>query len=140
MTVAAKRKTQQKSEPAEKKPTSVPRALRAEVDSKAKNLIAKVLKPKHVRPPVEDNRFSYLTGIETLWEAGQFYFVSICACPWPKALEPSFRSRFARLEYVGHNQFALSYLRVNGQWRRAHEALTVTQCMKIIRDDPRFAP
>ncbi len=139
MTVASKRNTQ-KSPPAEKPRLTVPRTLKAEVDAKAKDLIAKALRPKHVQPPAENNRFNYITDIKTKWDGHHLYFISTYACPWPKALSPTFESRFARMEYVGNSEFALSIMLHTEEWSRIHDSLTVTQCMKAIRDDRRFVP
>ena len=47
-----------------KKPTStLPDTLKAEVEAKSSDLIANVLKPKHVRPSQEDERFNYISDI-----------------------------------------------------------------------------
>jgi hypothetical protein len=56
------------------------------VEAKASDLIANVLKPKHVRPPQEDERFNCIADIGTKWYRNYFYFFSTYACPDPNAL------------------------------------------------------
>ena len=74
-----------------KKPTaSLPGTLKDEVDTKAKELIENVLKPKHIQPPSPDERFNYITDITTKWLGTKFYFISIYACPGPNAISPTF--------------------------------------------------
>ncbi len=76
-----------------KKRAAVTASLKAEVETKAKALIDKVLKPKHVQPPPAEAQFNYVTDIQAKWYRNYFYFVSIYACPGPNALSPTFESR-----------------------------------------------
>jgi hypothetical protein len=86
-----------------KTPTSSPPdTLKAEVEAKASDLIANILKPKHARPPQEDERFNYITDIGTKWYRHFFYFFSTYACPAPNSLSPTFESKFARMEVTVH--------------------------------------
>src|SRR6266849_3137857 len=95
-----------------KKPTaSLPGTLKDEVDTKARELIETVLKPKHVQPPPKDAQFNYITDITTKWLGLKFYFISVYASPGPNATSPSFETKFARMEYVGDDRFALSFMR-----------------------------
>ena len=137
--MAAKRKTQ-KSRPAKKSTSSVPHDLKAEVEAKASTLIANVLKPEHVQERPESKRFNYIIDIGTKWHRKYFYFISTYACPWPQALSPTFKSKFARMEYVGNERFALDFPRQADKWIRVHDGLTVSQCLKAIRVDSRFTP
>jgi len=137
--MAAKRKAW-KIRPSKKPTSSMPDALKAEVEAKASDLIANVLKPKHVRPPQEDERFNYITDIGTKWYRDYFYFFSTYACPDPNALSPTFESKFARMEFVGDAKFALYFMRHNGEWVGIHDALSVDECMKAIQDDSWFVP
>ena len=126
--------------PAKKPTSSVPDTLKAEVDAKASDLIANVLKPKHVRPPKEDERFNYITDIGTKWYRHYFYFFSTYVCPDPNALSPTFESKFARMEYIGDAKFALYFMRHNGEWVEIYDALSVDESMKAIQDDSWFVP
>lgn len=137
--MAAKRKAWT-SRLAKKSTSSVPDTLKAEVEAKASDLIANVLKPKHIRPPQEDERFNYITDIGWKWYRNYFYFFSTYASPGPNALSPTFESKFARMEYIGGSKFALSFMRHTGEWVGIHDGLSVDECMKAIRDDPWFVP
>lgn len=124
------------------KPTkpSVPEAVKAEVEAKARELIDTVLKPQHVKPPPSDERFNYIIAIGGKWYRSYFYFYSTYACPGPNALSPTFESKFARMEYVGNGRFNLAYMRHTDQWFELFTDLSVDECLKAIRDDPWFQP
>jgi hypothetical protein len=129
-----------KGRPSRKPALSVPDTLKAEVEAKASDLIANVLKPKHLRPPEEGQRLNYITDLGTKWYRHYFYFFSTYACPGPHALSPTFESKFARIEYVGGAKFALAFMRHTGEWVAIYGALSVDECMKAIQDDPWFVP
>ena len=115
-------------------------SIKREVSLKASDLIEKVLKPKHIMPPPPGEQFNYVADITTKWVGSKFYFISIYCCPGPNAISPTFETKFVRMEYVGDNRFALSYMRHTGQWVRLFESLTVDECLRAIRDDPWFQP
>ena len=123
-----------------KKRAAVTASLKAEVETKAKELIDNVLKPKHVQPPPDEAQFNYLIDIQAKWYRNCFYFFSIYACPGPNALSPEFESKFARMEPVGDGKFALSFRRHTGEWEGLYDAISVDECMNAIRDDPWFVP
>jgi hypothetical protein len=137
--MATKRKAWM-SRPAKKPKSSVPDTLKAEVEAKASDLVADVLKPKHVRPPQGDKKFNYITDSGTKWYRHYFYFFSTYACPDPNALSPTFESKFARMEYIGASKFALYYMRHNGEWVGIYDDLSVDESMKAIQDDSWFVP
>jgi hypothetical protein len=122
-----------------KKRASVTASIKTEVETKAKDLIENVLKPKHVLPPKNGEQFNYITGIGTKWYRNYFYFFSTYACPSPNALSPTFEVRFARMEYLGDGKFAMYFRRYTGnEWVGVFDALTVDECMKSIQNDPWF--
>jgi hypothetical protein len=114
--------------------------LKAEVEAKARDLIETILKPKHVKPPPEDQRWNYIIDIGGKWFRSYFYFYSTYTCPGPNALSPTFESKFARLEYVGAGRFNLAYMRHTDQWWEVHQGLMLDQCLDLIRDDGLFQP
>ena len=124
--------------PAKKRP-SVTASIKVEVETKAKDLIDNVLKPKHVLPPPVEAQFNYITNIGAKWHRNYFYFFSIYACPDPNALSPTFESKFARMEPVDDGKFALYFMRHTDEWVGIYDALSVDECMKAIKDDEWFA-
>ena len=123
-----------------KKNAAVTASLKAEVMTKAKDLIESVLKPKHVQPPLAEAQFNYITDIQAKWYRNRFYFVSIYACPGPNAFSPTFESKFARMEPLGNGKFALYFMRHTGEWVGLYDGISVDNCMKAIHDDPWFVP
>ena len=126
--------------PGKKPKVSLPGTLKDEVDTRAKELIEKVLKPKHLQPPPKGHRLNYITDITTNWLGSKLYFISVYACPGPNAFSPSFETKFARMDYVGDGKFCVSFMRHTGKWVELYEALTVDECVKAIKDDPWFVP
>ena len=123
-----------------KKRVTTSASLKAEVETKAKNLIDNVLKPKHVLPPPAEAQFNYITDIQAKWYRNDFYFFSIYACPAPNALSPSFETKFARMEPLGGGKFAVYFMRHTGEWVGIFDDLSVDECMKAVQDDPWFMP
>jgi hypothetical protein len=56
---------------------SLPGTLKDEVDTKARELIESVLKPKHLQPPPKGSQLNYIEDITTKWLGSKCYFVSI---------------------------------------------------------------
>jgi hypothetical protein len=116
------------------------RALKQEVNQKAGDLIENLLKPKHVQPPPKGRQLNCLVDVTTKWLGSKCYFISIYRSPGPHAVSPTFETKFARLEYIGNGQLALSFMRHTSQWVELYDALTVDECRKAIQDDPWFQP
>src|SRR5437660_1649323 len=51
---------------------SVPKAVKVEVEARAREFIDAELKPKHVEPPPKDARFNYLADITCRWHGPYF--------------------------------------------------------------------
>lgn len=137
--MAQKRKTWIYSPPKPPKP-KVPEAIKTELEAKAHELVESVLKPTHVKPPPQDERFNYVVDIFTKWHRNYFYFCARYRCPGPNALSPYFEVGFARLEYVGRRSFNLSYMRHTGKWWELYTGLSLDECLTAIRDEPHFLP
>ncbi|MBN1484564.1 MAG: hypothetical protein JXA37_07565 [Chloroflexia bacterium] len=118
----------------------VPASLKLELERKARELIESELKPAHVQPPPQLARFNYIADIYTKWHRGYFYFCARYDCPGPNAREPSFESKFARLEHLGGGYFALAFARPSGQWVDLYTGLSLDECLAAVRDDPFFQP
>jgi hypothetical protein len=123
-----------------KKRASVSAPLKAEVETKARDVIENLLKPKYVQPPPTGEQFNYIIDIGAKWYRNYFYFFSTYACPSPNALTPRFESKFARMEPLGDGKFALYFMRHTGEWVGIYDSLSADECMKAIQDDPWFVP
>src|SRR4051794_3456606 len=98
-----------------KKLASVTASLKTEVETKARDLIENVLKPKYVQPAKVGEQSNYIIdiGAEGYWTF--FYFFTTYACPGPNALSPTFEWRFARMEPLHAGKFALYAMRYTGK-------------------------
>ena len=119
-----------------KKPAAVPASLKAEVETTAKELIEKTLKPRYVKSSSKDRQSNHVIDFEAKWYRGYFHFTATYACPGPNAFSPTFEHKFARMEPLGDGKFALYAMRYTGkEWVGVLDALTVDNCMKAIEED-----
>lgn len=118
----------------------VPEEIKRQVGEKAENLIQTILKPEHIKPPPEDEKFNYIVDIYTKWYRSYFYFCSRNRCPGPNRISEFFESRFARLEYAGNERFNLSYMRYTGQWIELLTGIALDDCLEEIRTNPLYFP
>ena len=116
----------------------LPEALKAEVTTRANELIETVLKSRYVQPPPENPRFNYIVDIYGKWYRKAFYFCAKYQVAGPNPPEPYFEAKFARMQYAGEQKFHLSFLRYTGQWVQIYTYLTVDACLEAVRDDPYF--
>ena len=93
-----------------------PMTLKKEVQTKADDLVEKVLAPKYIKPPPKKPRWNYPIELWTKWHRSFFYFGSTWASPGPNRIAPTFEARFARLEYVGDRRFNFAYFRHTEEW------------------------
>ena len=126
--------------PAKTSKTSIPDAIKTDLEMKSANLIENVLKPKHVVPQKPDMEFNYVSDVGTKWFRKYFYFFSTYTCPGPNALSPAFESDFARMEYLGAGRFSLSFHRHTDKWVKLYAVQTVHECLKAIEEDAWFTP
>ena len=78
--------------------TPLPEALKREVTIKANELIEIILKPKYIQPPPENPQFNYIVDIYGKWYHKAFYFCAEYRVAGPNPIEPSFESKFARMQ------------------------------------------
>jgi hypothetical protein len=118
----------------------VPAHVKAELERKANALVEAALKSAHVKPPPEDARFNYIVDIYTKWYRNYFYFCARYHVPGPNAIKPFFEAKFARMEYIGNDRFALSFMRYTEQWVELYTDLSMDECLSAIQDEPFFYP
>lgn len=85
-------------------------------------------------PPTKP-RFNYIVDVNIKWLGSKLFHVTTYASPGPTAISPTFESKFARMEYIGHQRFTLSFMRHNGKWVRFHHGCSLDECLEAIRDD-----
>jgi hypothetical protein len=112
--------------------------IKAELDTKAKELIEKILTPKYIKPAPKKPLFNYPIDIWTKWHRSFFYFTSTWASPGPYKIAPMFEFPFARMEYVGNGRFNLAYLRHTGKWWDIYKELSINQCLELVADGGPF--
>jgi len=116
----------------------VPDDLKKEVQTKADDLVANVLKPLYIQPPPEGSEWNYPIDIWTKWNRSFFYFTSTWANPGPNRIAATFESPFARMEYIEDGRFNLAYFRHTGKWVEIFTDLSMNECLKLIAEDGPF--
>ena len=117
----------------------VPEELKAEVTERAEVLLEE-WRREHIKPPPPGYRLNYTVELYSTWFRGHVYFCAKYACPGPRALSPSFETRFTRLEYVGEKRFNIAFRRHTGQWVEIEQGLTIGECTKAIRGNAFYQP
>ncbi len=101
-------------------------------------VIAK-LKEDHIieKPPKNSN---YISDIQSKWYRHYFYLYSNYKCPSPTAIIDGFENKFARLEYMGKDQFHLSFMRYTGEWVELGHRIPLKECIQSILEGDFFQP
>ena len=127
--LSRKKKTWVYSPPRKPKP-KVPDEIKQELQEKGDEIVEKIFKPEYLKPVPLQLTINHLIDFYTKWYRNYFYFCSKYKCP-PEAYSSSFESKFVRMEYIGNNNFELSYMRHTGQWGQL-ETGTMDDCLKSI--------
>jgi hypothetical protein len=120
--------------------TKVPELLKIDVKQVCDELVESVLKPRNIYKDPQEERFNYIVDIYTKWYRNYLYFYAKYHSPGPNAMEPFFETKFARMEYVGKDQFNLSYMRHTAKWFEVYPDMSLDECIEAIKDDPLFMP
>ncbi|MFZ5819760.1 MAG: hypothetical protein ACOYYJ_07650 [Chloroflexota bacterium] len=116
---------------------------KAIIQQRANELVERVLKPTHIKPPPAPTEFqhNYIADIYTKWYRHYLYFCAKYNVPGPNALVPFFESKFARLEYVRDNCFTMAFMRYTGnEWVEVYFDLSLEECLEAVEKDPYFMP
>lgn len=81
-----------------------------------------------------------LTTITSHWRRSYFYVVAIYHTSAKNVFSPDYEQNLARLEYVGRDQFNLSYFRYTGQWFEIVRDQTLKSCLSTIAENSFFYP
>jgi hypothetical protein len=80
----------------------------------------------------------HIVDVYGKWFQSAFYFCAKYCVAGPNAIEPSFESKFVRMQYAGNNRFHLAYMRHTGEWIELYMDQTVDECLAAVKDDPNF--
>lgn len=137
--MATRKKRWVYSPPTPKKP-KVPEHVKHMVTQQANALIESVLKPQYLKEPPDNPDWNYLIDIFSKWYRNYVYFCTTYASPSPRAISPTFETRFARMEYGSNGRYTLSYFRHTGQWWELASDLTLEEAFQRICEDSLFHP
>lgn len=118
----------------------VPEVLKQSVQKEFDALIEGELKPNYIKPPPTEHDFNYLVDIFGKWNRNCFYICGTYNCPSPRAIVPSFETKYARFEYVGGDRFNVAYMRHTGKFWEILQNLTLEECLAEVRNNPVLQP
>jgi hypothetical protein len=113
---------------------------KADVVTRANELLTGVLQPRYIQPPPENPQFNYIVDLYGKWYQRYFYFCATYRVPGPDAAVSGFEAKFARLEYAGAQCFHLAFEQHTGQWVELYRSLPLDECLTAIQDEPFFMP
>lgn len=119
----------------QKRKIALPPSLKQEVDSKAAELIANVLKPKYVlsQPVIEQTKA--IVDMIPRWIRDQWYLLALF-CTYPFHIHPlTFEVNLARMVYIGAAKFNLSFLRHDDRLFKHYSELSIDECLNAIREE-----
>jgi hypothetical protein len=118
----------------------VPEAVKKMVQEKCDALVETKLRPRHVQPPPDDVRFSYIVDLYNQWYRNFFYFCARYRCPAENCISEFFEVRYTRLEYTGEDTYSLAYMRHTGKWQDVYSDLSLELCLSTIEKEAIFWP
>lgn len=136
--VKKSRKIWQQATP-RKTSVKVPDALKKQIQEKCDSFIESTLKPQHLNKNSPDLFFGSCEEIYSKWYRNFFYFYALKQ--FNSSNNPSpVEIRFARLEYIGDNQFNLAYFRHTEKWWTIQEDISLEECLMEIEINPLLQP
>lgn len=118
---------------------SVPELTKKKIEIAGNTLVDSILKKNFIKPKPKNPKFNYIGNIFTKWNRNYFYFCATYFTPPGSPIE-SFETRFARLEYMGVNQFNLSYMRHTGTWWELERNISLQKALNLIGKAGHYYP
>jgi hypothetical protein len=109
------------------------------ITTACESLIADVLLPKYL-PEITPSEFNYPIAIYGKWHGNKYRFITRYRSDQPDSFTREFEAPFARLEYVSHDRFDLSYHRHTGEWYCLYQWITLNEALARIADGMHFQP
>ncbi len=116
-----------------------PESEKHTISESCQAFIEQVLKPRFL-PEIRPTQYNYPVDIFGKWHGGKYRFIQRFRSDHEDALEPEFDSPFARLEYVSHDRFDLSYFRHTGQWWTVHRGVSLAEALSLLETEGIFHP
>lgn len=112
---------------------------KGEIGGACEAFIEDVLKPRFL-PEIRPTQFNYPIDIFGKWHGGKYRFVQRFRSDRPEALAPQFDRPFARIEYVGHDRFDVSYFRHTGEWWTVYRGVSLAEALSLLETEGIFYP
>lgn len=81
-----------------------------------------------------------MIDIYTRWRGNYLYFCEKYKSEGENRIADEFEVKFVRLEHIGHDKFNLSYFRHTEKWFQVETDLTLSDCLKMMKEIPTFQP
>lgn len=100
-------------------------------------LIASYLKPAAM-PTTIPKDHNYPIDVYGKWLGNKYRFLIRMKTVFENSTVPEFDWPVARLEYVAHDRFDLSWHRHTGEWRTVFEDIPLAEALRLIETEPYF--
>lgn len=126
--------------PPRKASVKVPDTAKKLIQEEGDRFIESTLQSQHIKKNPPDSILGSCKEIYGKWYRSFFHFCAIKQYRCSDDLCPPMEIRFARLEYMGDNQFNLAYFRHTGQWWTIKEGISLEECLREIEINPFLQP
>lgn len=117
--------------PRRKKPSD---AEKLEIIGACETFITTVLKPRFLKE-ITPTEWNYKIGIHGAWRAGRYRFMQRYRSGFEHNRGEEFDAPFARLDYMGLDNFDIYWMRHTGTWWRLYTGVTLAKALHILETD-----
>jgi hypothetical protein len=103
------------------------------------SFIRDVLKPRFL-PAIQPTEWNYPIDIRGSWAAGRYRFMQRFRSGMDRNRGEEFDIPFARIDYMGPNQFDIYWMRHTGQWWQLHRGVSLAEALRILETDKVLHP
>ncbi len=101
--------------------------------------ITTILKPRFL-PAITPTQWNYKIDIHGAWRGGRYRFMQRYKSSWEDNRGAAFDAPFARIDYMGPDNFDIYWMRHTGTWWRLHTGVTLASALHILETDAVLHP
>lgn len=107
------------------------------IKKKCDGFIEAVLKPRFIS---NEQKGTHVIDIYSKWWGNYISLYAKYQDTRPRAIEPTYDWKLARIEYLADNRYNLAYFRHTGKWWVIFYEIPLEECFEAIEEMPHFHP